>query len=400
MIRGAAVVAMIPDHIGGAGSWLYTVTGGDRFFISAAEAFVAISGFVMGSVNTDLIAREGMSAALMRIFKRAWMLYTLTLALTLAFALTATALGLWWRPVLSRQGWADFAVGLVTLHQGYYLTDVPLLYTLLVLAAGPLLVLLANGRWHLVLAGSWLLWLVWQRWPAQAQVPWTIAYFPTFNLAAWQVLFVTCLVLGYYRRPLAQLLTNVPLSLVLACSGTVFALAIAVHLRGVSASGQVLGSAYTVEQLFGKADLGPGRLIVFAAFAVWLYSVLTVLWTPLKRALSWLLLPLGEHALSAYMVHLFVVAVFTAATAHVRPTWENTLVQAAAVLVVWSLIVLRTPAARQVHRLVQPSLWLVNLCARIRALDHAHGETPRLTPKSAAIDLAVLEPEGPSEECQ
>jgi len=44
LLRGFCVVVMVADHIGGEQSWLYIMTGGNRFFTSAAEGFVLISG--------------------------------------------------------------------------------------------------------------------------------------------------------------------------------------------------------------------------------------------------------------------------------------------------------------------------------------------------------------------
>ena len=56
-LRGAAMVGMIVDHTGGDSSWLYVLTGGNRFFMSAAEAFFFMSGFVTGVVYSGLTAR-------------------------------------------------------------------------------------------------------------------------------------------------------------------------------------------------------------------------------------------------------------------------------------------------------------------------------------------------------
>src|SRR4029079_315261 len=39
LLRGFCVFVMIVDHVGGESSWLYLVTGGNRFFVSAAEGF-------------------------------------------------------------------------------------------------------------------------------------------------------------------------------------------------------------------------------------------------------------------------------------------------------------------------------------------------------------------------
>src|SRR5215472_16183094 len=46
-LRGFCIFAMVVDHFGG-DSWLYAITGGNRFYVSAAEGFIFISGFIMG----------------------------------------------------------------------------------------------------------------------------------------------------------------------------------------------------------------------------------------------------------------------------------------------------------------------------------------------------------------
>jgi hypothetical protein len=46
LLRGFCVVVMVADHIGGEQSWLYVMTGGNRFFTSAAEGFVMRYGMV------------------------------------------------------------------------------------------------------------------------------------------------------------------------------------------------------------------------------------------------------------------------------------------------------------------------------------------------------------------
>ena len=59
-LRGFAALAMIADHVGG-GAWLAPLTGGNRFLVSAAEAFVFISGLVMGIVYSGIM-RTGFTA--------------------------------------------------------------------------------------------------------------------------------------------------------------------------------------------------------------------------------------------------------------------------------------------------------------------------------------------------
>src|SRR5205809_7987983 len=84
LLRGFCVFAMIVDHIGGT-SWLYAITGGNRGPVTAAEGFVFLSGLVLGIVSRQRLRRDGLRAAVRSTLARAWTLYRLTVALTLAF---------------------------------------------------------------------------------------------------------------------------------------------------------------------------------------------------------------------------------------------------------------------------------------------------------------------------
>src|SRR6478672_2178664 len=61
LLRGFCVFAMVVDHIGGS-SWLYTLTGGNRWLVSAAEGFVFLSGLTMGLVYRQKVRRSGLRA--------------------------------------------------------------------------------------------------------------------------------------------------------------------------------------------------------------------------------------------------------------------------------------------------------------------------------------------------
>ena len=127
---------MVADHIGGEHSWLYAITGGDTFFFSAAEVFVFISGLLMGIIYAGVIARQGLGAALMKSLQRAWSLYLMTMSLTLTLMVLSTQVNLGWGPGAADASWFDLIISVLTLHRTFYLTDILLLYTLLVLAAG------------------------------------------------------------------------------------------------------------------------------------------------------------------------------------------------------------------------------------------------------------------------
>ena len=61
LLRGYCVFAMTVDHLD-VPTWLYWFTGGNRFFVSAAEGFVFISGLVMGLVYRPLTEHQGLGA--------------------------------------------------------------------------------------------------------------------------------------------------------------------------------------------------------------------------------------------------------------------------------------------------------------------------------------------------
>lgn len=345
LLRGFAAFAMIVDHVGGQRSLLYPLTGGNRFFVSAAELFVFISGLTVGIVYGGLIVRQGLGAAVLKALRRAWTLYLLTLLLTFTFAAISLVLVLPWAPRLTPESAPGWALGVVLLQRTYFLADVMLLYAVLLLAAAPLLVALAHGQVRWVLAGSWAVWALWQVAPEQAQIPWAIRDNTVFNIAAWQVLFVSALAIGFHREAVERRLAAVSMPLIVAVTGALLAAAAALALTQERAGGLLAPGSAFWEQLHGKADVRPGRLLAFAVFFLFAYGLTTLLWTPLERATGRLLLPLGQDALWAYSLHLYVVAVL----AWLLPTWTqtrgetaNTLIQVLGVVVIWSMIVTRS----------------------------------------------------------
>src|SRR3954451_16221124 len=85
LLRGFCIFAMVVDHFGG-DSWLYAITGGNRFYVSAAEGFIFISGFIMGQAYRAKRDRSGLPLAMGDALKRARTLYFATVAMTLIFS--------------------------------------------------------------------------------------------------------------------------------------------------------------------------------------------------------------------------------------------------------------------------------------------------------------------------
>src|SRR5437867_976349 len=115
-LRGMFVVGMIVDHVGGS-SWLYLLTGGNRFYASAAEGFVFVSGLVAGRAYTRAIERNGMSSGLWRLLRRAGQLYLLTIGLTLLFVPASELLHVPWALGWDMHDSWGFVLSTVTLHR-------------------------------------------------------------------------------------------------------------------------------------------------------------------------------------------------------------------------------------------------------------------------------------------
>src|SRR2546428_11821513 len=78
------------------------------------------------------------------------------------------------------------------------------------------------------------------------------------------------------------------------------------------------------EILFDKNDARIGRILALFAVASFAYAAVTVWWVPIKRAIGWLLLPMGRRALFAYRAPPFPPAVLgSGALAPGRPRPQN-----------------------------------------------------------------------------
>ena len=350
LLRGFLVFAMVVDHLGG-DSVLTAISGNNRFLVSAAEGFVFISGLLMGIVYGGRVRRLGLAGGVAAVLHRATVLYMTVVGLTLSFVgmYLFTDLPLW----MDRSGGLGVdsplqaLVGTLTLHYSYHATDILLVYVLLVGAAPLAFYLLATGRTRHLLAGSWLLWAVYQVAPQQAEVPWPVANSVDFPFAAWQALFYTALALGYHRTRLARLTRVLRLWPVVALLGAstvgLIALSRIHHAEGLTALGIPGLDDGSFEFLFRKSSLGPGRVVAFFVIAGFAQQVVTWLWAPLQRAFGWLLIPLGQKSLLSYSTHLFLLGPAYAAypvVATVVPDGPelNLLTQATVLLIVWVFV--------------------------------------------------------------
>lgn len=336
-LRGFAVFAMIVDHLGSS-SWLHPLTGGNQFFVSAAEGFVFISGLLVGIIYGDLALRHGLKAATIKALKRAWTLYTLTVPLTLVFIAIVYGANL---PFASWYALGDplqTAIDVLLLRRTFPFVDVALLYTLLLLSAPIGLALLVRKHTGLLLAASFALWGAYQLAPDQFKaVPWPIENMWIFNFAAWQLLFSVAMVIGYHRKRVTRWLKRIPPYPLLAVLGLMLLGLIVLYQHSAQWPQDVM------TRLFDKSSLAPGRLGASVVVFPFAYTSLTLLWKPLNAALGWLLRPLGENSLYSYAMHIFLLSGFYLLVPFVPQYAQveidvNTALQLLAILLTWLMI--------------------------------------------------------------
>jgi len=344
LLRGFAVLVMVVDHFGGA-SWLYLITGNNSFFTSGAEAFVLISGMVVGIVYGGMAHRDGLRPAMVKALQRAWTLYKLTIIMTLAFAWISDWFKLPWAKDVNLGDPITFVFNVLILRQTYYLADIPLLYTLLMAFTPVGLWLLYKKHTRVLVVGSFLIWAGFQYINAEQIMILPIVGNTTFHPAAWQLIFFWAMAFGYHRQELTTRFQRFPRWLMLLFSTLLFVWLL--HLYSTETT--ILAQIYSgidiqsiVNELFSKSTVAPGRILATVIVFQFAYLMLTYFWKPLWAVCGWFFLPLGQNSLYSYTMHVVIIGLFYVALPYLPGIQEmgtlNTALQLGVLFFLWWLI--------------------------------------------------------------
>ena len=312
--------------------------------VSAAEGFFLLSGITLGRVGRRY-AESGRARELsLRLLRRAlWLLFANTL-LVLALrkldgscACPEGVLASFWTET---PRWLQ----IVSFDQPSVLHVLPR-YALFLLLTPLVLAALRAGAGIWVGPLSALLWLGNRPIQGIFELPLLESGTTQFPAASWQLLFFVGVVAGHRRWGADD-------------RGRLSAAAVAVAV--VLAAGFVLLQQLAMPRLvatqldflfhfFGREYLGPLRLLNLLAFALVAWWVVDRWWPPISRWSGWLLQPLGQHALAAYLLHTPMVWALTCLPAGLR-----TPLATPAVAVVLLLLVLALVRLRPVQRILNP----------------------------------------------
>lgn len=311
VLRGLMLVLMtvthIPTSIGG-------VFGQPFGYVSAAEGFVLLSGFIAGLVFSRRLERHGPEALRSTLHKRAVQIYLCHIALLMFLFTIIAAVGVKLEQAAVTNMLGHFfdqplsatLGGLLLLYRPPLLDILPM-YAMFLLLTPVLLAFGARGGWPLVLAGSTALWLgaqfdigghAYRALGSVLHMPVPLEATGAFVLPAWQLLWVVGLWLGACQVGAGSPLQRLPRGVV---TGAIALTALFLLWRhGV---GQTpLPDWPTLNHLFDKWQLGPLRLLNLAVLVICVAHIGPALlrWLPASRFLQ----TLGAASLPVFCAHL------------------------------------------------------------------------------------------------
>ncbi len=211
-LRGWCLVFMMVTHLHINGDFLLGYAHFNQLtFADSAQAFIFLSGLLVGLVGVKQYRRQGISPMTRRYWGRAlelygWHLGLLVTVMTLVWLVPASWFA--WRDWLQHllvAGDAYAGATAALLYQPTYLDILPQ-YILYLLAAPLAIYMVAHGKSGYVLAGSIGLWLGVQLGLDAPLATWLqeairlsgqhVTFRAAFNPLGWQLLFVTGLVIG------------------------------------------------------------------------------------------------------------------------------------------------------------------------------------------------------------
>ncbi len=305
-LRGYFVAVIIIDHISKFPSIGTFFTGEARLWMTAAEGFVMISGFLIGYVRGFKGLKLPFSTIASKLWNRALILYLWTILTALFFAVID-----WYVDIVpyiptppTPRGdlWALF-VSTATFQSAAVWTHFLMLYTIFLVLSIGVVYLLRNNQARLAVIIS------------------LIVYFFGFThdieWMKWQSIFFLPAIAGYYfpritdwwksHTPSARTLLRrsiYSLSSILLVASIVFSFY--PHLLP-----QMIVSP--VNQLFNIEVFGPLRVLISALWFVCLALFFNQIFPFLQRWTFGVLEYIGTHSLTAYIAHGFIICVINVA---------------------------------------------------------------------------------------
>ena len=332
LLRGYFLVVIMIDHLRYAVNPLYLVSGHQTLWVTAAEGFVVISGFLVGMLRGDEARSEGWAPAARHVLRRAGVLALWSALLTIAFRAISEATGYW--PAVPNAdapgALLDYALGAAVLRKTYGDHNLLAAYALFLAIAPLALAAMLRGLTWLVLAASVALWAVAYRY----RLVWSNSVQADL---CWQLLFMIGVTAGFHRAALARrwsaLLPRTRRAVLAAMAAGSVAILVGSLLR------LPVDGIYPTRlegYLFDRDRLGPARIACALVLVTSMYAVVRGFEARLVPTLGKLLVPLGQASLYVYILQS--LATFVLVDRALASPWLATLITCALIAGVWILV--------------------------------------------------------------
>jgi len=342
-LRGFFIVTIVIDHLSRFPSLFGILSGKALLWVTAAEGFVSISGLLVGYVRGYKNRHDPFKDVAIKLLKRAGLLYIWSLIGSIAYVAI-----IWYIPLqggfpstpMPVGDWKTFLTELLTLRYTYVWVHFLTLYAIF-LAASPIAVWLfrRNLAWVVGLVSFALL-----------VIGWNIQSVPISEPLQWQFLFFIPSIVGFYlqsildwwaaRKRSTQIkiaASTVILTVVTATASVIFT-----YYAGAFQA----FATYINDEIFAKDSISLARAgLAFLWFTGYMF-IFYRLRAYIKKFLNWLLIPVGTHSLTAYILHGVSLCIISYLTVDNGNIWINTIMGVVVVLITWGL--LKIPLVRRV----------------------------------------------------
>lgn len=304
-LRGLMLIIITINHTSGPfHRYTYQTFG----FVSAAEGFIFLSGILLGLVNGKRLLKYTTEAVRITIFRRTLTIYIYHLATLLAISLPLffyRSINSHWNLSHELFIFLDHPIEAL-LHYSFLLyqptfLDILPMYVIFIFWGFFALVGFNNDKAHVVLAGSFLVWLLSQiSWLSIFQV--NLENYPfirldSFNPFSWQLLFTIGCYLGYCGSRGKTVIQTTPTLTKIA-----FFIAVSFFIiRHFPDKTSPLVQLVTDNAL--RYNLGIVRLINFAVIAYLIQAVINSGW----QLRSLWLETLGQHSLQVFTFQIIFI---------------------------------------------------------------------------------------------
>lgn len=310
LIRGYLLIVILIDHLAKFPGFFEIFTGKGWLWVSAAEGFFLISGIMVGLLRGRQAKTDGIRSVSKKLYRRAAELYIWGTGLTLVF----TSIG--WSVItnpglkdgISSLPIADVVWRAMSLQYIYGWADFLVYYAVFMAFAPVAIWLLTKRKFWVVLLISVGVWLFREQ----------------SVFASMQILFFIGVVVGYYTPNFRRLWGEFSIKnrntfkrVIYSITGVTAILSVGV-VHGRETLGHLGLNSSLAYDFFGfinqytagafdKWSMDPGRVVLSMIWFTALYFIFKANEQKILEYAGWLLLPLGQNSLQAYIAQSLIV---------------------------------------------------------------------------------------------